>query len=122
MLKQKFLDENSQLFKDISDDKAEIEKMRVWFAMKGQAYFNFLDNWITEKNRKDMTVRYQQLPNSEVIVVRIDTEVNLPLSVFLGLIYETELYPTWFPFCSECSTLKQRIMFKKSQLTKLLKF
>ena len=40
-------------------------------------------------------------------MARIDTEIKIPLDIFISLIYETELYPHWFPFCKDSTTIVQ---------------
>jgi hypothetical protein len=77
-----------------------IEDIRRWFKLQ--------TGWTTESESASRQVRYQRLPNSEFIIVRIDSEVNLPLNVLLSLIYETELYPLWFPFFERAVDLKRR--------------
>lgn len=42
------------------------------------------------------------------MIVRIESEVDLPLNVLISLIYETELYPQWFPFFEKAIDILRR--------------
>ncbi|CAD8209303.1 unnamed protein product [Paramecium pentaurelia] len=94
-----YLNYTKDIFELIDDDIEEIKELTKWFELQ--------DGWSIQQQDSRMQIRYQQLPNSPRVVARIDTEIKIPLDIFISLIYETELYPQWFPFCKDSKTILQ---------------
>lgn len=66
---------------------------------------NFDDNegWSIE-SKGDIKVYYKRVPGTPTVSIMMETTFDLPIFNILTLIYESELYPLWIPFCktSKC--------------------
>jgi hypothetical protein len=70
------------------------------------------NDWISEKEG-NIQVSYKKVPGTPTISLKCESVVQVPLFDFISLIYETELYPDWVPFCKTCRTVERINKSKK---------
>ena len=93
------------LFKDEKVFKFE-ENVLTYFLQE----INKDDNYKLMDN-KNMILKYKI--DGKLITLKFEKELNISLINFVSLIYETSIYPKWFPFCCSSEILKQPDKAKK---------
>lgn len=69
-------------------------------------------DWISEKEG-NIHISYKKVKNTPTISIKCESIIDVPLFDFLTLIYETDLYPDWVPFCKSSKTLQKISRSKK---------
>eukprot|EP01016_Furgasonia_blochmanni_P028610 TRINITY_DN3006_c0_g1_i9.p1 TRINITY_DN3006_c0_g1~~TRINITY_DN3006_c0_g1_i9.p1 ORF type:complete len:289 (-),score=37.71 TRINITY_DN3006_c0_g1_i9:341-1207(-) len=64
-------------------------------------------DWNLEKISGKLAIKYKKTAGSELISIKFEGELDIPLFGYLTMIYETELFPKWVPFCNKSDMLKQ---------------
>jgi hypothetical protein len=85
------------LFKDI---KHTHKKMHEFLDL-----LNGEENWIPEKTKKDLTVKYQVIEGG-LISLKLEGIIDVPILNLVNLINDPDGYPGWVPFCKQGKTLK----------------
>lgn len=87
----------------------------------------FLDDkdWITEKTGT-VQVSYKKVPGTPTVSLKCEGVIEVPLFNFISLIYETDLYPDWIPFCKTCKMIERvskskKIIFTEFDVAKVAK-
>ena len=87
----------------------------------------FLDDkdWVTE-NAGSVQVSYKKVPGTPTVSLRCEGVVEVPIFNFISLVYETELYPDWVPFCRSCKMVERvsrskKIIFSEFDVVKVAK-
>lgn len=75
--------------------------------------FDDKKDWVIEQSRGSVKAFYKRIPGTPTFSIM--TEGDLDVSVFnmLSLIYESELYNTWVPFCKLSYSVKRISRFRK---------
>lgn len=87
--------------------------------------FDDTSGWTTEKSGP-MKISYKKIQGSPTISLLCDTVIDVPLFHFVTLVYETELYPDWVPFCNQCQTVKRisksrKVIYSEFDVVKIAK-
>lgn len=64
---------------------------------------NDRDNWATESNG----ISYKPVLGTPTVSLLMESTLDVPLEHFLAIVYETELYPMWLPFCKSTTLVAQ---------------
>lgn len=68
--------------------------------------------WHTEV-RGAVTVHTLMRPDEPTITIKSEGELEIPAFQLLALLYETDLFPTWVPFCRRAHTVAELSLVKK---------
>lgn len=87
----------------------------------------FLDekDWVVE-NDGNVQVCYKKVPGTPTISMKCESVIEVPIFNFISLVYETDLYPDWVPFCRTCRTVERvskskKIIFSEFDVVKIAK-
>ena len=77
-------------------------------------------NWQVSKSGK-VNVMYKKLEGSKSYLVLTEGTIKAPLFNFISIIYESDLYHTWLPYCQTSSTIStlsktRKIIFQEFDL------
>ena len=111
---QKLLAENDILFKTMKDEyqylqeiiqefdkdevKSELSRGGMWLFVHNRfSELIILKGWNVEKEGK-YRILYKKIPETPMISIRMEVEVDVPLINMITLINEIELWNLWVPF------------------------
>lgn len=66
--------------------------------------FSDTSDWITEQEG-NVKISYKKIPDTPTISLMLESVIDVPMFNFITLLYETDLYPEWVPFCKHTNTL-----------------
>jgi len=96
---ESILEKEKKLFDTI---KAEYNYMQ---KILGELDVN--DGWIADSVGADAKFFYKQIPNTEMVSIKLDIEADVPLQNMLTLINEIDLWSHWVPFMKRSSQVKR---------------
>jgi hypothetical protein len=104
--------EDNEKIKELKSDYQDIHEI-----------FDSVDdknNWI-EASTGDVRVLYKKIENSKCYSLITEGIIKAPLFNFISIIYETDLYHTWLPYCQRSSTIAnlsktRKIIFQEYDL------
>ncbi len=113
-----------RLFEILNILKKNPKLIKKFLQFKEEKLFKFEEmvlNYFLQEITKDEN--YKQMDNKNLnmkykiegksVTLKFEKELNISLINFVSLIYETGMYPKWFPFCSNSEILKQPDKAKK---------
>lgn len=65
---------------------------------------NDTTGWNVEDSGK-ISVKYKNVPGTPTYTLLTEAEIDVPAFNFITLMYETDLYHTWIPFCKKSTTV-----------------
>jgi len=68
--------------------------------------FNDTEDWVVENSTGPVRILYKKVPDTPTYSILCESTLPIPLFNFLSLIYETDSYPTWMPFCVDSEVLQ----------------
>lgn len=82
-------------------------------------------DWITEKEGP-IHVSYKKVSGTPTISLMCESILEVPLFNFITLIYETDLYHSWVPFCKRSETIERisksrKIIYSEFDVIKIAK-
>lgn len=84
---------------ELQEDYADICKALELFEDK--------KDWVVEQGGGLVKVFYKRIPGTPTFSIMSEGDLDVPVFNMLSLIYESELYNTWVPFCRLSYTVKQ---------------
>ena len=89
------------------------------------AEFEDTSDWITERS-DNVKVSYKKIPGSPTISLQCESVIQVPLFNFICLLYETDFYPDWLPFCKKTATIQRisksrKIIYSEFDVLKVAK-
>jgi hypothetical protein len=84
------------MVKDLESDYKDIKD--VFLSVQDK------EGWATESTGK-ITVSYKNVPGTPTYSLLTEGEIDVPLFNFITLLYESDLYNTWVPFCKKSNTI-----------------
>jgi hypothetical protein len=64
-------------------------------------------DWVAEQSGGPVKVFYKRIPGTPTISIMSEGDLDVSVFNMLSLVYESELYNTWVPFCKLSYTIKQ---------------
>lgn len=84
------------LIREIENDFQDIQE--VFKACQDK------EGWVNESSGK-IKVSYKNIPGTRTYSILTEAEIEVPIFNFIALMYESDLYHTWVPFCKRSSTV-----------------
>ena len=104
------------------DDNEKIRELMSDYKDVNEIFDNVenKDNWVEALTGK-VRVMYKKLENSKSYSFLTEGVIKAPLFNFISIVYETDLYSTWLPYCTRSSTIAslsktRKIIFQEYDL------
>ncbi|OMJ70342.1 hypothetical protein SteCoe_31696 [Stentor coeruleus] len=95
---------DNPIINELESDHGEITKVMEMITEK--------EGWHTECSG-NITVRYKSVEGTRTYSLLTEAELDVPLNNYLTLIYESDLYHNWVPFCKKSYTVANLSKSKK---------
>ena len=104
------------------DDNEKIKELMSDYKDVNEIFDNVenKDDWVEALTGK-VRVMYKKLDNSKSYSFLTEGLIQAPLFNFISIVYETDLYSTWLPYCTRSSTIAslsktRKIIFQEYDL------
>lgn len=65
----------------------------------------FLKDWIHEKTKGKIHVYYKIPKGAQTCSLKFEAELDVPIKNLASIVYETDLFNLWLPFCKASTTV-----------------
>jgi hypothetical protein len=85
----------------------ETIKVEYTYMKKIMQEMEDTQDWTSDSLNSVVKISYKFIPNTELISLKMEAEVDVPIQTMMTLLYEINLWSHWFPFIKRTAEVKR---------------